>query len=387
MKIDENGHEVLACQPEPDSDASKSDDSEDTKYAKGVRRSNRYQPSPFIKKGWFRYYWHVPGTQKNRAVPKFPLPRELVTMIFKNLLIESEFTRMDLCTAACFALTCMSHWDAFRELYPDKVSLNILSPGHTSSHLSGDIRLGDLLKGWMAPLYRPIRWSIMPDHHMEEEGKFHTEMYVGVKAYDVEGGEEKEKALARRYSEFKINRFSSFHAVYRNFHGLRINGEVDLKWFVPMPCYMGEDWYAITTFILKHTILNWPPFNCTDNKVEDWLNQPEYTFYYGIWQTYRKWMLRDWVEKQPEAIKYKKLHGLGEGNEKTKSLRHGLQILRLVNVRPEKQKLMINEVVEIMIKNLRGRIDEIKAVQDVMDIDARVKVLEIDDEGLDERDD
>lgn len=47
MKLDENGHEVLAneSKPESDLDASNSDDSEDTKYAKGVRRSNRYQPS------------------------------------------------------------------------------------------------------------------------------------------------------------------------------------------------------------------------------------------------------------------------------------------------------------------------------------------------------
>ncbi|KAG4025345.1 hypothetical protein MFRU_060g00210 [Monilinia fructicola] len=322
-----------------------------------------------------------------RVIPNFPLPRELVTMILKNLLIESEFTRMDLCTATCFALTSKAHWDAFRELYPDKIRLDIISPGHSSDHLPGTTRLGDLLESWMAPLYRPIRWSVALDRDFKEEGKYVRDLYVSVKAYDVEGGEDKEKALAQRYSECKINRFSSFHSVYRNFHNLRLNGEVDLKWFVPMPCFMGEDWYAITTFILKHTILNWPPFGCTDNKVQDWLNQTEYTFYYGIWQTYRDWMLRDWVEKQPEALEYKKLHGLGEGSKKTKSLTHGLQMLRLVNVRPEKQKLMINQVVEAMVKNFRGRVGETKAVQEVMNVNAMMEALEIDAEREDGRDD
>ncbi|QSZ31885.1 hypothetical protein DSL72_001454 [Monilinia vaccinii-corymbosi] len=281
-----------------------SDDSFDIRYSKRHGKSRR----PILSAGWYRYKWPTPRRRMSHEATKFPFPIELVIMIFKNLLIDSESAQPDPCTAICFALTCCSHWDSFRQIFADKLPLKTVSPGSYHTRL-GSVRLGNFLQEWMAPKYRPIHWSVSSRGALKKKSVFVRDLYVIAAKYDVEGVEEMEKKLAFRIYEYKRNHFSHLHRVSRNHPNSAVLNGNDLSWHVPNPFDMGDDWYPATAFILKHTILHWPPFCSTYNEEEDWLDTVNYPYHYAIWKTYQSWMLRDWVEEQPQAVEYKKLHG------------------------------------------------------------------------------
>ncbi|ESZ90330.1 hypothetical protein SBOR_9286 [Sclerotinia borealis F-4128] len=306
---------------------------------------------------------------KNKVplVSKFCVPAEIIVKIFKNLLEVPNGSDPDLCTSVCFALTCRSNWAIFRQIHIYKVPLASRYPQETVFPDRDAICLGKLLFLWMYPKYRPIRFY---EQHLIgtrlEIQDCPDILYLDIRKYPVGG--EKEKRLAQRMHEYKANRFSKFIAEYKKRNGARLSASSDsLDWRIPDPYNMGEEWYPATVRILKHGVFGWPD-DCAGDAGTEWLNPTQYMWYYWVWQKYKKWMLRDWVE-QPEALEYKKLHGLGRGGEKQISMIHGLQMLRLVDVRLDQPELQGQNGSELNIEAGRGQSDEVKVEEKVEGID------------------
>ncbi|KAI9639919.1 hypothetical protein NHQ30_011695 [Ciborinia camelliae] len=303
-----------------------------------------------------------PNTKLNileKAVPRFPLPTELASEILKIPLLDFEFPfRLDLCTGVCFALTCRSHWRSFRKIYTKKVSLDKLSPLDTYSQALS-VTLANLLENCMHPTCRPLRCPMSKDDSSTNK-PFPIVLFVSAKEYHVGGGE-KERRLVSRMDEYKTDAFATIH---RTVKCSEVTAD-KLPWHVPNPYRMGDEWYPATIHLLKHDMLLWPS-DCSENTGGQWLNAGDYINDYSAWRTYQNFMLRDWVEEQPAALEYKKIHGLGE--KKTTSMRHAFQMLRSVDVRTEDQKLKVKMVVEAMLKLVRGKIDVAKVMEEVKNI-------------------
>ncbi|KAF7863010.1 hypothetical protein EAF04_007093 [Stromatinia cepivora] len=303
---------------------------------------------------------HKQSVYKKR-VPRFHFPTELICKIFRCLLPRSKFFRSDYCTAVCFALTCSLHWNIFRQIYAGRIRLSTLSVGFKARRKDGwfTLTLGNLLKDWMYPKYRPMYCFVSTDGVMRFDPD-RIRLYISTISYPVKGGE-KEQKLASRIREYRKNHFLDLQRTqsYQDHYSSHKPLKLDL--FVPNPYRMGDEWYFTTLRILKHTVLCWPS-DCAEDGEEDWLNTTEYTRNYAMWQIYKKWMfLRDWVEEQPAALEYKKFHVLPEDKTKT-SMKHAFQILRLVDVRSNQHKLKVQMVVKAMLKLVGGEADEVSVM-------------------------
>ncbi|KAF5874059.1 uncharacterized protein Bfra_004065 [Botrytis fragariae] len=291
------------------------------------------------------------NTAKRRAA-KFNFPTEIIRLILRCLISEHQTFESDFCTAVCFALTCRPHWAIFRSIHSPKVSLLVQSPKTWNPKKAGvPHRLGDLLIDWMLPAYRPLPCRLLHGE-MVLLDVMSIDVFVSIAAYPDVGGE-KDKRLAERIYEYRRNCFLGFYCIY---NGVRSDGfgqPAGLNWFVPNPYRMGEKWYSATTRFLKHTIFKWKS-DCHLDREYHWLNdKEEYSRHYRVWSTYKTWMLRDWVEAQPEAMAYKRSRGLGEDKAKV-GMRDGFEMLKLVDVRSEEHKDKIKQVVNAMLRLVKG---------------------------------
>ncbi|KAF7957104.1 hypothetical protein EAE96_004424 [Botrytis aclada] len=283
---------------------------------------------------------------------KFKFPVEIIRLIFRCLISEHQTFKSDFCSAVCFALTSRRHREIFRSIHSAKVSLRDPAPGTRNLHKDGlPYLLGDLLIDWMLPTYRPMLF-----HHQDAIALYYIEtidVFISNDVYSKKGGA-KEKRLAQRMKEHQRNLFSQFHSIY---HALPLNTLKKpsvLNWFVPNPYRMGEEWYAATARFLKHTIFKWKS-DCHTEKEYHWLrDSEEYSHHYHAWAIYKGWMLRDWVEAQPEAKKYKKSRGLGKDKSKV-GMRDGFEMLKLVDVRSEEHKRKVREVGNAMLRAVKSR--------------------------------
>ncbi|KAJ8060819.1 hypothetical protein OCU04_009903 [Sclerotinia nivalis] len=303
-----------------------------------------------------------------KRVPQFCFPTELICKILRCLLPASKLFRSDYCTAVCFALTCRLHWKIFRQIYAGIIRLSTLSVGFKARSKDGwsSLTLGNLLKDWMYPKYRPMYCYVSTNGVMRFDPD-RILLYISTKSYPSKGGE-KEQKFASRIRGYRRNYFLDLQRTqpYQDHYFSHKPLELDL--FVPNPYRMGDEWYFTTLRILKHTILCWPS-DCADDGGEEWLNTTEYARNYGMWQTYKKWMcLRDWVEEQPAALEYKKLHVLSEDKTKT-SMRHAFQMLRLVDMRSNQHKHKVKMVVEAMLKLVGGQADEVDVIVEYIQTD------------------
>ncbi|TGO45023.1 hypothetical protein BCON_0432g00020 [Botryotinia convoluta] len=292
------------------------------------------------------------NTAKRRAA-KFDFPTEIIHLILRCLISEHQTFEGDFCTAVCFALTCRPHWTIFRSIHSAKVPLLVQSPKTWNPRKAGvPYRLGDLLINWMLPTYRPLPCQLL-DGKMVLRDVVAIDVFVSIAAYPDVGGE-KDRRLAARMAEYRRNCFIGFYCIY---HDVRSDGygrPPGLNWFVPNPFRMGEEWYPATTRFLKHTIFRWKS-DCHMDREYHWLNdKEEYSRHYRVWSTYKTWMLRDWVEAQPEAMAYKRSRGLGEDKAKV-GMRDGFEMLKLIDVRSKEHKRKVKQVVNAMLRLVKGR--------------------------------
>ncbi|TGO74071.1 hypothetical protein BELL_0310g00010 [Botrytis elliptica] len=287
-----------------------------------------------------------------RRAAKFDFPTEIIRLMLRCLISEHQTFESDFCTAVCFALTCRTHWAIFRSIHSAKVPIMIQSPGTLNPNkASVPYRLGDLLINWMSPKYRPLPCTLEDGKMVVQDVKC-IEVFVSVAAYPAVGGE-KDRRLLERMAEFKSNRFKDFYHVYHN--SLRSSNPPGLNWFIPNPFRMGEEWYPATAHVLKHTIFKWKS-DCHLEREYHWLrDREEYSRHYRVWSGYKTWMLREWVEAQPEAMAYKRSRGLGENKAKV-GMRDGFEMLKLVDVQTKEHKSKVKQVVNAMLGLVEGRL-------------------------------
>ncbi|TGO17114.1 hypothetical protein BPAE_0448g00050 [Botrytis paeoniae] len=292
------------------------------------------------------------NTAKRRAA-KFDFPTEIIRLILRCLISEHQTFESDFCTVVCFALTCRPHWVIFRSIHSFKVSLLAQSPKTWNPRKAGvPYRLGDLLIDWMLPTYRPLPCQLL-DGKMVLLDIVAIDVFVSIAAYPDVGGE-KDRRLTERMAEYRQNYFLEFYCIYHDFRSHGYRRPPGLSWFIPNPFRMGEEWYPATTRFLKHTIFRWKS-DCHMDGEYHWLNdKEEYSRHYRVWSTYKTWMLRDWVEAQPEAMAYKRSRGLGEDKAKV-GMRDGFEMLKLVDVRSEKHKRKVKQVINAMLRLVKGR--------------------------------
>ncbi|KAF7936678.1 uncharacterized protein EAE97_008044 [Botrytis byssoidea] len=318
---------------------SKKRSAEDTKAEKDGRSSQ-----PARKR---RY-----NTAKRRAV-KFDFPTEITRLILRCLISEHQTFESDLCTAVCFGLTCRTHWAIFRSIFSGKIPLLVQSPNTFNQRKAYvPYRLGDLLVKWMLPTYRPLPCQLL-DGKLAISDTASISVYVSFAAYPHAGGE-KDQRLTERMAQYRRNCFMEFYCIYQNIRHDRYIIPRGLNWFIPNPYRMGEEWYPATIRFLKHTIFRWKS-DCHMDREYHWLNdKEEYTRHYQVWSIYKTWMIRDWVEAQPEAMAYKRSRGLGEDKKKV-GMRDGFEMLKLVDVQTKEHKLRVKQIVDVMLRFLEGR--------------------------------
>ncbi|TGO82790.1 hypothetical protein BPOR_0758g00020 [Botrytis porri] len=296
-------------------------------------------------------------TGSKPAPAKFDFPTEIIRLIFRSLIPEHQTFESDFCTAVCFALTCKPHWKIFRSIHSAKVSLLVQAPKtYNPKKFDCPYRLGDLLIKWMLPTYRPLPFDMRLEDTMEIVSTVGIDMFVSIAEYPDVGGE-KDKRLATRRAGYQRNFFQEFYCIYHNIHSHgrgSFGSPAGLNWFVPNPFRMGAEWYPATVRFLKHTIFKWKS-DCHMDREYHWLNdKEEYSRHYRVWLTYKTWMLRNWVEAQPEAMAYKRSRGLGEDKNRV-GMRDGFEMLKLVDVQTKEHKVKVREVVDAMLKLVKGR--------------------------------
>ncbi|TGO13850.1 hypothetical protein BTUL_0062g00240 [Botrytis tulipae] len=292
------------------------------------------------------------NTAKRRAA-KFDFPTEITRLILRCLISEHQTFESDFCTAVCFGLTCRTHWAIFRSIYSGKIPLLVQSP-NTFNQRKAHVpyRLGDLLVKWMLPTYRPLPCTLW-DGKLVISDTASISVYVSFAAYPNVGGE-KDRRLLERMAEYRRNCFMEFYCIYQNIRHDHYKTPRGLNWFIPNPYRMGEEWYPATIRFLKHTIFRWKS-DCHMDRGYHWLNdKEEYTRHYQVWSIYKTWMIRDWVEAQPEAMAYKRSRGLGEDKTKV-GMRDGFEMLKLVDVQTKEHKLRVKQVVDVMLRFVEGR--------------------------------
>lgn len=179
-------------------------------------------------------------------------------------------------------------------------------------------------------------------------------VYVSFAAYPNVGGE-KDRRLAERMAQYRLNCFMDYYCIYQNIRYDHYGIPPGLNWFIPNPYRMGEEWYPATIRFLKHTIFRWKS-DCHMDREYHWLNdKEEYTRHYQVWSSYKTWMMRGWVEAQPEAMAYKRSRGLGEDKTKV-GMRDGFEMLKLVDVQTKEHKLKVKQVVDTMLWFVKGRL-------------------------------
>ncbi|THV45052.1 hypothetical protein BGAL_0537g00060 [Botrytis galanthina] len=293
------------------------------------------------------------NTAKRRAA-RFDFPTEIIRLILRCLISEYQTFESDFCTAVCFGLTCRTHWAIFRSIYSGKVPLLVQSPGTLNRQKAGvPYRLGDLLVKWMLPKYRPLPCQLLQGK-MVLVDTASINVYVSFAAYPNVGGE-KDRRLAERMAQYRLNCFMDYYCIYQNIRYDHYGIPPGLNWFIPNPYRMGEEWYPATIRFLKHTIFRWKS-DCHMDREYHWLNdKEEYTRHYQVWSSYKTWMMRDWVEAQPEAMAYKRSRGLGEDKTKV-GMRDGFEMLKLVDVQTKEHKLKVKQVVDTMLWFVNGRL-------------------------------
>ncbi|TGO44337.1 hypothetical protein BOTNAR_0852g00030 [Botryotinia narcissicola] len=141
-------------------------------------------------------------------------------------------------------------------------------------------------------------------------------------------------------------------------------GDLLVKWmfptYRPLPCQLlkGKMVIADTASISVYVSFAAYP-NVGGEKDQRLLERmaqyrQEYARHYQVWSIYKTWMIRDWVEAQPEAMAYKRSRGLGEDKTKV-GMRDGFEMLKLVDVQTKEHKLRVKQVVDMMLRFIEGR--------------------------------
>lgn len=288
------------------------------------------------------------------------LPEEIRHTILKCLLPDDRPRYgYDLCSATCFALTSRANWAVFRRIHPQKIPLDAPSP-FISEGIDNFIRLGSLLCQWMGPNYRLVIYP--PESEEYTSMKCSDQyprifLYVDLKTYPEIGGA-KERRILRRIMEHREDLIYSSNGSYSTPRSLV---QPNSSWqLVPNPITMGEKWYLATLTLIKSNIFDWP-MDCTDDDSMKWLRADNYHFHYEIWKHYQHWSIREWIEEQPVALEYKKIHGIAGTTE---SMLHAFQMLRLVGVPAEDHKASVKASVDVMSGNVERSIEEMKIVRE-----------------------